>query len=333
MQELPIAGAYRPTIMGTQGMVSSGHYLASLAGERVLARGGNAIDAGVAAGLCLCVLQTDMVNLAGVAPMIVYLADADRVVTLSGLGRWPRAASVAYFQEHCGGRIPLGVLRCVTPGGLDAWVTALSEYGTMGLAEVMQDAMALAEQGFPMHPFMAANLRDSVATFRQWPSSAEIFLPSGRLPEPGEIFVQRDLGRTMRRLLEAEVGARHGGRQAALQAARDAFYRGDIARDIAAFYQSQGGLLTYEDLAAFRVQIEEPVRISFREYDILTCGPWCQGPVLAQVLTLLDGYDLEALGHNSAAYVHLLTEALKRRASYLSCGHTTSRCLRTDTAA
>ncbi len=311
MSELPIAGSYRPTIMGTREMVSSGHYLASLAAERVLAQGGNAVDAGVAAGLCLCVLQTDLVNFAGVAPIMVYLAQEERVVTLSGLGRWPQAASVAYFQEQCDSRIPLGVLRCVTPAGPDSWITALAEYGTMTLSEVMQDAITLAEQGFPMHPFMAANLCDAAGTYGQWASSADIFLPGGRPPEPGEVFVQRDLGRTMRRLCAAADDARSQGRSAALQAARDAFYRGDIAREIDAFYQSQGGLLTYEDLAAFHVQIEEPVRLSFRQYDIYTCGPWCQGPVLAQVLSLLEGYDLEALGHNSPAYVHLLTEALK----------------------
>jgi gamma-glutamyltranspeptidase/glutathione hydrolase len=311
MSELPIAGSYRPTIMGTNGMVSSGHYLATLAGERILARGGNAVDAGVAAGLCLCVLHIDMVNFAGVAPIIIYLAAEDRVLTISGLGRWPKAASVAYFKEHCGGRIPLGVLRCITPGSPDAWITALEEYGTMSLSEVMQEAMRLAEEGFPMHPFMAANLRDGAEQFRQWPSNAAIMLPNGRLPEPGEVFVQRDLARTMRRMLAAEAEARQQGHQAGLQAARDLFYRGDIAHEIAAFYQAQGGLLTYDDLAAFRVQIEEPVRAAFHEYDIYTCGPWCQGPVLAQVLTLLEGYDLKALGHNSPAYVHLLTEALK----------------------
>jgi len=311
MSELPIAGSYRPTVMGTQGMVSSGHYLASLAGQRMLDRGGNAIDAGVAAGLCLTVLQTDMVNLAGVAPIMVYLADEQRVTTVSGLGRWPQAASVAYFQEHCDSRIPIGVLRCVTPSGLDGWVKALSEYGTMSLADVMEDAAQLAERGFPMHPFMAANVREAAPTFSQWPSSAEIFLPGGRPPEPGELFVQRDLGRTMRRIIEAESSVRQQGRAAALQAARDAFYRGEMAREIAAFYESQGGLLTYDDLAAFHVQIEEPVKVSFREYEMYTCGPWCQGPVLAQVLALLEGYDLEALGHNSPAYVHLLTEALK----------------------
>src|SRR5262245_16744394 len=311
MTELPISGAYRPTIMGTNGMVASGHYLATLAGERILARGGNAIDAGIAAGLCLTVLHIDMVNLAGVAPIIVYLAEEDRVLTISGLGRWPRAASVQYFKEHCGGKIPQGVLRCITPGSPDAWITALERYGTLSLAEVMEEALRLAAEGFPMHPFMASNLRDAVGQFTRWPSSAAVLMPNGRLPEPGEIFAQPDLARTIRRLLDAEAGAAGSGRQAGLRAARDRFYRGDIAREIAAFYESEGGLLTYDDLAAFHVQVEEPVRARYRDYEVFTCGPWCQGPVLAQVLTLLEPYDLAALGHNSPAYFHLIAEALK----------------------
>ena len=311
MSALPIAGSYRPTIMGTQGMIASGHYLATLAGQRILDKGGNAVDAGVAAGLCITVLHIDMVGFAGVAPLIVYLADQDRVVTISGLGRWPQAASVDYFQTHCGGHIPNGVLRCITPGSPDAWITALEAYGTMSLAEVMQDALTLAERGFPMHPFMYANMREGLAIFQQWPSSVAHCLPGGRLPEPGEVFAQPDLARTMRRLIAAEESARPRGRQAGLQAAREAFYRGDIAREIAAFFQAQNGLLTYDDLASFRVQLEAPVRARFHEYEMFTCGPWCQGPALAQVLTLLEGDDLKALGHNSPAYVHLLTEALK----------------------
>lgn len=311
MSELPIAGSYRPTIMGTQGMVASGHYLATLAGQRILDKGGNAVDAGVAAGLCITVLHIDMVGFAGVAPMIVYLADEDRVVTISGLGRWPQAASVDYFQKNYGGKIPNGVLRCITPGSPDAWITALEEYGTMSLAEVMQDALMLAERGFPMHPFMYANMCEGLSLYRQWPSSVAHCLPGGRLPEPGEVFAQPDLARTMRRLIAAEESGRQRGRLAGLQAAREAFYRGDIAREIAAFFQEQHGLLTYDDLAAFHVQMEAPVRAHFHEYDIYTCGPWCQGPVLAQAVAMLEGYDLKALGHNSTEYIHLLTEALK----------------------
>ena len=311
MGEMPIHGAYRPTIMGTNGMVASGHYLATLAGQRILARGGNAVDAGVAAGICLDVLHIDMVNFAGVAPIIVYLAEQDRVVTISGLGRWPRAASVEYFAKHHGGKIPQGVARCITPGAPDAWITALEQFGTMSLGEVMEEAVRLAGEGFPMHPFMASNVRDAVGTFQRWPSSAAVLLPGGRVPDAGEVFVQKDLARTLRRLIDAEAAAGGRGRAAGLAAARDLFYRGDLAREIAAFYQAEGGLLAYEDLAAFRVQLEEPVSARFHEWEVFTCGPWCQGPVLAQALTLLEGDDLRALGHNSPAYVHLITEALK----------------------
>jgi gamma-glutamyltranspeptidase/glutathione hydrolase len=311
MSELPISGSYRPTIMGTNGVVASGHYFASLAAQRILDRGGNAVDAGVAAGLCTCVLQIDMVDLAGVAPIMIYVAEQDRIVTISGLGRWPRAASVEYFRKRHDGRIPIGVERCITPGAPDAWITALREFGTMSLADVMQDAITLAERGFPMHHFMAANLKDGAEQMSRWKSSAAIFLPGGRPPAPAEVFVQKDLGRTMRRMVAAEASARSRGREAGLEAARDLFYRGEIAREIAAFYESEGGLLTYDDLASFRAQVEEPVRARFHEYDVYTCGPWCQGPVLAQALTLLADYDLRALGLNSPAYVHVLTEALK----------------------
>ena len=293
-------------------MVASGHYLATQAGERILARGGNAIDAGVAAGLCLTVLHIDMVNLAGVAPIIVYLADEDRVLTISGLGRWPQAASVAYFKERCGGKIPPGVLRCITPGSpgrLDHRARA-----------VRHDEPGRGHGG--AHPPRRRGLPDASVHGRQRARGG------GRFPEMAEqrghpharrtrarggrdLRRRSDLARTMRRMLDAEAGARRQGREAGLRAARDLFYRGDIAREIAAFYQAEGGLLTYEDLAAFPVQVEEPVRASFHEYDVFTCGPWCQGPVLAQALTLLEGYDLAGLGHNSPAYVHLLTEALK----------------------
>src|SRR4029450_4746165 len=170
MGELPIAGSYRPTVMGMQGVVASGHYLASLAAQRILDRGGNAIDAGVAAGLCTCVLQIDMVDLAGVAPIIIYLAKEDRMVTISGLGRWPQAASVAYFQKHHSGRIPVGVERCITPGAPDAWITALQEFGTMSLAGVSADALTVAERGFPMHHFMAGNLKEGAEQLGRWGS-------------------------------------------------------------------------------------------------------------------------------------------------------------------
>ena len=182
----------------------------------------------------------DMVDLAGVAPIMIYVAEQDRVVTISGLGRWPRAASVEYFRKHHGGRIPLGVERCITPAAPDAWIMALREFGTMSLADVMQDAITLAEQGFPMHHFMAANLKEGAEQMSRWKSSAAIFLPGGRPPAPGEVFVQKDLGRTMRRMVAAEAAARSRGREAGLEAARDLFYRGEIAQAIVSAIREAG---------------------------------------------------------------------------------------------
>ena len=227
--------------MGTHGMVASGHYLATQAGARILARGGNAVDAGVAAGLCLTVLHIDMVNLAGVAPIIVYLAEEDRVLTISGLGRWPQAASVAYFKEHCGGKIPPGVLRCITPGSPDAWITALERYGTMSLAEVMEEPLRLAAEGFPMHPFMASNLRDAVGAVHA--VAVERRRAHARRT-PARSRARSSRSPTWRARCAAcwtpRAGARQSGRQAGLRAARDLFYRGDIAREIAAFYAAAG---------------------------------------------------------------------------------------------
>src|SRR5262245_47808739 len=176
MSELPISGSYRPTIMGTHGVVASGHYFASLAAQRILDRGGNAVDAGVAAGLCTCVLQIDMVDLAGVAPIMIYVAEQDRVVTISGLGRWPRAATVEYFRKRHDGRIPIGLERCIPPGAPDAWIKALGDFGTMSLADVMQDAITLAERGFPMHHFMAANLKEGAVQMSRWKRREDITL-------------------------------------------------------------------------------------------------------------------------------------------------------------
>ena len=197
-------------------MVASGHYLATLAGERILTRGGNAIDAGVAAGLCLCVLHIDMVNMAGVAPIIVYLADEDRVLTISGLGRWPRAASVAYFKERCGGRIPKGVLRCITPGSPDAWITALERYGTMSLAEVWRSPSASPPRASRCIRSWPTTCARRWTTSRSGRAAQPSSCPGGRVPEAGEIFVQKDLARTMQRMVEAEAGARRQGREAGL---------------------------------------------------------------------------------------------------------------------
>lgn len=305
------ATAHRPTIAATRHAIAAGHYLAATAGFDILQAGGNAIDAGVAAGIALGVVQSDLVNVAGVAPILIYLAEKREVVTIAGLGTWPRALDPELFMREHGGKIPIGVLRTVAPAALDAWITALRHYGTMSFGEVATAAIRLACEGFPMYPLMAASLAKHAERHAMWPSSAAVYLPGGRPPKTGDIFRQSDLAASLQYMADEEKAASGRDREAGLDAAHDAFYRGDIAKEIVSFMKEQGGLLSAEDLANYRSPIGPPERRRFGDLDVYTCGAWCQGPVLLQTLALLEGTDLKALGHNSADYVHRLAEALK----------------------
>jgi gamma-glutamyltranspeptidase/glutathione hydrolase len=303
--------AHRPTIAATRHAIAAGHYLAATAGFDILQAGGNAIDAGCAAGIALGVLQSDLVDVAGVAPIMIYLAEKQEVVTIAGLGTWPKTLDPQLFQREHGGKIPKGVLRTVVPAAPDAWITALRRYGTMSFGDVAAAAIRLARDGFPMYPLMAASLKRHEADHRAWPSTAAIFLPNGRVPETGEVFRQTDLGASLQYMADEERAAASRGREAGLEAARDAFYRGDIARKIVAFMKQEGGLLSAEDLAEYRSPVGPPERRRFGDLEVFTCGAWCQGPVLLQTLALLEGTDLAGLGQNSPDYIHHLTEALK----------------------
>lgn len=303
--------SFRPVVMGTRHMVSAGHYLAAQAGMQVLEGGGNAVDAGVAAGIALGVLQSDIVSFAGVAPILLYLADRAEVVAIAGVGVWPRAAGREIFDREHAGCIPEGLLRTVVPAAPQAWITALERYGTLGFGEAASAAIRFAREGFPMHAFMSERLKEAAEDYRRWPSSAAIFLPRGRPPEAGELFVQSDLGAALQYMADQERAARKRHRRAGLQAARDAFYRGDIAARIVKHHTENGGLLSAADLAEFQISVEAPQRTQFREAQVFSCGPWCQGAVLLQALNLLEAYDLRGLGHNSPRYLHLLTEAMK----------------------
>ena len=303
--------AHRPTIMGTRHMVAACHYLAAEAGFRILEAGGNAIDAGVATGIALGVVQPEYVNFGGVAPIIIYSAKEDRLVTIAGLGPWPKAVTRDYFQKHHGGRIPSGILRTVVPAAPDAWIAALKRFGTMSFGEVAASAIAFARDGFPVHPLMAEIIAEHEAEYRAFPSNVALYLPKGRPPHVGEVFVQKDLAATIQFMADEEAAARPRGREAGLDAARDAFYRGDIARRIVKFHEENGGLLAADDLAAYRSPVEAPVETSFGDVRLYACGPWCQGPSLLQAINLLDGAELAGLGHNSPGYLHRITEAVK----------------------
>ncbi len=301
----------RPVVMGTKNVVAAGHYLAAHAGFEILEAGGNAVDAGVAAGLAISVLEPNLVNFAGVAPIMIYLAESREMLTISGLGTWPRAASCQYFLEKHGGAIPENIERTVVPSAPDAWITALEHFGTMSFAEVASAAIRFAKDGFPAYPLMSETLGAAAPVLSEWPSSAAVLLPGGRAPEPGEIFIQSDLARTLQYLADEESAVAGKGRRAGLGAARDAFYRGDIAQTIDRFFRENGGLMTAGDMSGFRVGIEPPVSAKFGDVDVYTCGPWCQGPMLLQALNIVQTFDLSGLGHNSPAYVHTLVETIK----------------------
>ena len=305
----------QPTIKANHYMVSAGHYLATEAGYKVFEAGGNAFDAGVASGIALGVVQPDLVQVAGVAPIILYHAASDEVITVSGLGWWPKATRLETYINEYGGKIPVGLARAVVPAAPDAWIKVLQRYGTMTFGEVASHAMRYAREGFSIHPLLAENIDTHQDLLRGWPASAEVFLPNEQPLQTGELIIQRDLAKCIQYMIDEETAASGQGREAALEAARSAFYKGDIAKTITSYHAQNGGLLTMEDMAEYASAFEAPVKRSYKGFcdpiDVYTCGPWCQGPVLLEMLSIIEGAELKEMGYNSGDYVHFLTESMK----------------------
>jgi gamma-glutamyltranspeptidase / glutathione hydrolase len=309
------APAHRPTstvqTIGTRWAVAAGHPLAAEAGARVLSAGGNAVDAGVAAGFTLGVVHPDMVSVAGVAPILVHVARTGQTWQVSGVGPYPQTATREYFMTRHGGQIPPGLPRTVVPAAPAAWCTALERWGTMSFADVITPALEHAARGFAVSAFSAYQMGANVDKYRRWPSSVALYLRDGRAYRMGEVLVQRELADTLQRMVSAEKRA-GGSRAAGIAAARDEFYRGETAKRIAEFHRVNEGTLTTSDLADFAVEVAPALRTTFGPYEVAACGFWCQGPVLLQMLNMLeDDVDLLALGHNSPAYLHRLVETVK----------------------
>ena len=308
------APVHRPTstvqTIGTRWAVSAGHSLAAEAGARMLSAGGNAVDAGVAAGFTLGVVHPDMVSVAGVAPILVHVARTGQTWQVSGVGPYPRASSREYFMTRHGGQIPPGLPRTVVPAAPDAWCTALERWGTMSFADAIAPALEHAERGFAVSAFSAYQMGTNADKYRRWPTSSALYLRDGRAYRMGEVLVQRELGDTLRRMVDAEKRA-GGSRAVGVRAARDEFYRGETAKRIAEFHRVNDGPLALADLADFSVEVAPALQTTFGAYQIAACGFWCQGPVLLQIFNMLDGIDLGALGHNSPAYLHRLVETIK----------------------
>ena len=309
----------RPVVHGTHGIVTSGHYLTSMAAMRMLLSGGNAFDAAVAAGFAAAVVEpTASYTIAAEGVGMVYHAASGTIHALSGQGVAPQAATVTFFRQRGLDKIPTGPgdqahLSFTVPGVVDAYLLLLATYGTKTVAEVLEPALDYAEHGFPMYEYMhrMLDIPDTRAQFDLYPpGGTAVFYPDGRIPAVGSLFVQPQLGQTLRLLVEAECRA-PGTRQAGIQAARHLFYEGELARRMVACSQRVGGLLQHEDLARYHATFETPLRTTFAGYEICTQSTWTQAAVLLQALQMLEHVDLRRLGHNSPAYIHTLTEVLK----------------------
>lgn len=313
----------RPVIMGTRGVVTSGHYLATAAGFRILERGGNAVDAAAAMGFCLNLLEPQSNGIGGEVPTLVYSAKEGKAFAISGVGWNAAAFTIEWCRDHDIDLIPGdGYLPACVPAPVDTWATALARFGTLRFADVLQPAIELAENGFAIYEGLQEHLeanRDKYLT--RYPTTGALYLAGGRVPEVGEIWRNPEWAGVLKRLCAAEAAATHKGRVAGLEAARAAFYTGEIAEKIVAFITSHPvedasgsvhtGLLSGQDLSEWRATVEEPVSLAYGGLTIHKCPTWTQGPVFLQQIALLARDDLQALGHNSAEYLHLLIESAK----------------------
>ena len=325
------ADTFRPVVRGKRGVVAGGHPLSVEAGLRILQRGGNAVDAGVATILAASVIEFSHFSFGGEVPILIKLK-GQKVAVIEGMGQAPMKATREFFVDRAkpdsdstssattmpgarkSGLIPsTGPLSATVPAILDACVTALDKFGTKTLGEVIEPAIQLAD-GFPIDELRVQYIRTRSSIFSQWADAKRIFLPGGEVPKVGDIFVQADLARTLREIVRAEKLASRGSRNsrhAGLMAARDYFYKGPIARRIGDYMQANGGLIAAGDFARFTAKVGEPVAAEYRGYQVYKAGFWTQGPAMVQTLNMLEGFDVKQMGHNTPAYIHTLAEALK----------------------
>jgi len=289
--------ATRSMVIATNGMVATSQPLAAIAGLRILMEGGNAIDAAIAAAAVLNVVEYYSTGIGGDMFAMVWVAREKKLVGLNGSGRAPYKATLEYFQKKGLKRIPYrGALPVTVPGALDGWCTLLEKYGTMSLEQVLVPAIEYAEHGFPVSEIIATDWQNSVESLKDLPGYADNYLINGRAPHVGEIFKQKALAETFRKI----------GREG-----KDVFYKGEIAKKIVDFIQAQGGLLSLKDMAEHKSTWVEPISTTYRDYEVYELPPNGQGIVVLEMLNILEGFDLKSVGQNSADYLHLLIEAKK----------------------
>ena len=313
----------KPLVAGKRGAVAAGHPLVAEAGLRILEKGGNAVDAGVATVFAASVVEMDGFGSGAECPILIKL-QGQPAVAINGAGIAPELATVEFYKQLSRsdprlaqvasiskGTIPAyGLLSPLVPGAIDALLAALETQGTMSFAEIIQPAIELAE-GVPLDGRFARGLERFRPIIEKWPTSRKAFLPGGRPPKEGTIFAQPDLARTFRRMAEVDRNNASRGRAAALEAVRDFFYRGPIAREISDFCKQAGCLLREGDFAAYHAKVEPPLTTDYRGIDVYKVSFWSQSPVFLENLNLLEGFDLKPMGQNSADYIHTVVEAMK----------------------
>ncbi len=303
--------AHRPAVPGPNGLVTAGHPLASMAGLRMLMAGGNAADAAIATLATLNVVRPQMSGMAGNGFVTLYDRVSDRVYSLGATGAAPLALDPSSLGAE---ELNKGIHAGVVPGLFGGWIALLDRFGTMSLAQVLAPAIDYAENGHPIEASVVAAIESHRELFESFPSSRRMFLPLGRVPEPGENFRMPDLANTLRKVVEAERLALVAGktRSDALRAAFDRFYSGDIADEMARFYNENGGDFTMEDFARYEPIWAEPVHTTYRGYDVYSSPPTSRGGLeVTMQLNLVEGFDLRALGPGSPETIHLLSEAIK----------------------
>ena len=310
----------RPEIAGTFGVVASTHWLASAVGMAVLERGGNAFDAACASGFTLQIAEPHLNGPGGDAPIIVHVAGTGRQHVVCGQGPSPAAATIERLTGLGLDLVPgTGLLPAVVPGAFDAWCTLLRDWGSWELADVLAFAIGYARSGVPLVARVPATIEAVRPLFEtEWPTSAAIWLPGGRVPQAGALFANPTLADTYERILREAVG---GTREARIEAARNAWYQGFVAEAVGRFFAAHemmdtsgrrhAGLLAAEDFAAWRAPVEAPLSFDYHGTTVLKCGPWSQGPAFLQQLALLAGIDVAAMDPLGADFVHTVTECAK----------------------
>jgi gamma-glutamyltranspeptidase/glutathione hydrolase len=302
----------RPPVMGPSAGVSAGHALTTAAAIEVLQNGGNAFDAGVTALLVGGVVEQDLYSLGGEALVLVYPRSEGEVTSIVGQGWAPAAATIQWYRERGKTLNGMGLDPAVVPGALHGALTVLERWGTMSFEEVAARAIEYAEQGFPLRPRTAYTIQAEAPFIHQWPDNTRVWLkPGGSFYDPGEIIRLPALANTLQRMVEAERASAAQGREAGIVAARDRFYKGDIAQEMVAFLREHGAPFEEADFAEFYARVEEPTSTTYKGYTVYKQAFNSQGPALLQALNILENFNLRAMGQNSAEYLHTLIEALK----------------------